>query len=330
MEVESKGYVQNDNLPWIEKYRPQQLDQIISHEHILLTIDKLIDANRMPHLLFYGPPGTGKTTTALAVARKISGKRWKTMTLELNASDDRGINVVRDRIKTFASTQQMFQKGIKLVVLDEADSMTNDAQFAMRRIMEQYTKNTRFILICNYVNKIIPAIQSRCTRFRFSPLDRPSIEKRMREIAKLENVNLEEDAVPTIIDLCEGDMRKCLTILQSTSDGFKTVNSANVHSCTGAPSPKVIDEIFSNLFALELEKCLKETQSTLQSQGIALADVLPLIHQKILRMEMNVEAKTFVLAEFADLELRLSQASSDTIQISSFVSIIHIMKTLMS
>merc|ERR1719189_1369377 len=137
--------------------------------------------------MFYGPPGTGKTTTAEIIARKISGKKaWKRLTLCLNASDERGINVVRDRIKTFASTQQMFNKGLKLVILDEADAMTKDAQFAMRRIMEQYTKNTRFILICNYVNRIIPAIQSRCTRFRFSPLEKQSIEGRLRFVAEQE------------------------------------------------------------------------------------------------------------------------------------------------
>lgn len=317
-------------LPWVEKYRPSTIDEIMSHEHILNTIEHLIQAGQLPHLLFYGPPGTGKTTTALAVARQMSGKAWKSMTLELNASDERGIGVVRDRIKTFASTQQMFSKGLKLVVLDEADSMTNDAQFAMRRIMEAYTKNTRFILICNYVNKIIPAIQSRCTRFRFSPLENIAIETRMRQIAEYENVNLQEEAVQTIIDLSEGDMRKCLNILQSTHQSFDEVNNESVFTCTGAPPPDKIDEIWNNLFTANFSEGLKNIKKVMDEGGIALSDVATLIHKKVLMAEMCPSARNFILSELGSLELRLSHSSCDTIQICSFVGVFHIARQKMA
>jgi len=319
------------NLMWVEKYRPEDFSEIISHEHILTTVTRLIESNRLPHLLFYGPPGTGKTTAALAVARQMNGKPWRTMTLELNASDERGINVVRDRIKNFASTRQMFtSKGIKLVILDEADSMTNDAQFAMRRIMEQYTKNVRFILICNYVNKIIQAIQSRCTRFRFCPLERTSIETRLREIATLENVNMDEDAVPTIIDLCEGDMRKCLNILQSTYQSFPIVNSENVHTCTGSPSPEIIDSIWTQLLESEFNECLQNVQQIIKNNGMALADVLRLIHKNVLQVEMSPAARSFIVKEFGELEHRLSHTSQEEVQIASFVSIFVIAKSKMT
>ncbi len=141
-----------------------------------------MDEDRLPHLLFYGPPGTGKTSTILACARKLYGKNLSSMVLELNASDDRGINVVRDEIKTFCSTKQLFSSGFKLVILDEADAMTNVAQNALRRVIEQYTRNVRFCIICNYVGKIIPAIQSRCTRFRFAPLQEAHIQSRLQFI----------------------------------------------------------------------------------------------------------------------------------------------------
>jgi replication factor C subunit 3/5 len=142
----------------------------------------LIEQNKLPHLLLYGPAGTGKTTTILAAARRMYGEQYKGMTLELNASDDRGIGVVRDQIKEFAGTKKLFAKGTKLIILDEADNMTNDAQFALRRVIEKYASNARFCLICNYVSKIIPALQSRCTRFRFQPLSKPQCVGRVVSI----------------------------------------------------------------------------------------------------------------------------------------------------
>lgn len=151
------------NLPWVEKYRPNALKELISHEDIIRTIRKFISQDKLPHLLFYGPPGTGKTSTILACAKEIyKTKEFNSMVLELNASDDRGIGVVRGQILSFASTRTIFNSGYKLVILDEADSMTNDAQNALRRIIEKFTDNVRFCLICNYLSKIIPAIQSRC------------------------------------------------------------------------------------------------------------------------------------------------------------------------
>ncbi|KAH7441433.1 hypothetical protein KP509_03G038100 [Ceratopteris richardii] len=205
------------SVPWVEKYRPTSLADVAAHKDIIDTIDRLTGENRLPHLLLYGPPGTGKTSTILAVARKLYGSQFQNMILELNASDDRGIDVVRQQIQDFASTQSISfgAKGnVKLVILDEADAMTKDAQFALRRIIEKYTKNTRFCLICNYVSKIIPALQSRCTRFRFAPLSVENVTGRLQYIIREEGLDATESGLAAIVRLSNGDMRKALNVLQ--------------------------------------------------------------------------------------------------------------------
>ncbi|KAI3984005.1 hypothetical protein MKX01_035132 [Papaver californicum] len=203
--------------PWVEKYRPRSLADVAAHRDIVDTIDRLTSENKLPHLLLYGPPGTGKTSTILAVARKIYGPQYHNMILELNASDDRGIDVVRQQIQDFASTQSFsfgVKASVKLVLLDEADAMTKDAQFALRRVIEKYTKNTRFALICNHVNKIIPALQSRCTRFRFAPLDATHVTERLKHVIESERLDVDENGLKALVRLSNGDMRKALNILQ--------------------------------------------------------------------------------------------------------------------
>ena len=209
----------------VEKYRPNTLDDVSGHQDILATINKFIDQNRLPHLLLYGPPGTGKTSTILALARRIYGAaNMRQMVLELNASDDRGIDVVREQIKTFASTKQIFTSarsggssmaGFKLIVLDEADAMTSTAQMALRRIMEKYTTNTRFCIIANYSHKLSPALLSRCTRFRFSPLKEGDIRVLVDKVVEEEHVQIRGEAVDALVKLSKGDMRRALNVLQA-------------------------------------------------------------------------------------------------------------------
>lgn len=215
-----------DSLPWVEKYRPVSLTDVSGHQDILATINKFVDSNRLPHLLLYGPPGTGKTSTVLALARRIYGEHnLRQMVLELNASDDRGIDVVREQIKTFASTKQIFTTGAstrpggnasyKLIILDEADAMTNTAQMALRRIMEKYTANTRFCVIANYTHKLSPALLSRCTRFRFSPLKEKDIRVLVDKVILEEDVKITDDATDALVKLSKGDMRRALNVLQA-------------------------------------------------------------------------------------------------------------------
>ncbi|KAH9828749.1 Replication factor C subunit 2 [Teratosphaeria destructans] len=219
--------------PWVEKYRPKSLDDVAAQDHTVTVLRRTLQSTNLPHMLFYGPPGTGKTSTVLALAKQLYGPDLiKSRVLELNASDERGISIVREKVKNFARMQlsnppagpagEAYRKRYpcppyKIIVLDEADSMTQDAQSALRRTMETYSKITRFCLICNYVTRIIDPLASRCSKFRFKSLDETNAGKRLEDIARLEHVKLDDGVVDTLLRCSEGDLRKAITFLQSAA-----------------------------------------------------------------------------------------------------------------
>ncbi|KAJ2884980.1 Subunit of heteropentameric Replication factor C (RF-C) [Coemansia aciculifera] len=211
-------------VPWVEKYRPKNIDDITAQEEVVQVLRKSLETKNLPHLLFYGPPGTGKTSTILALTRDMYGpEAAKTRVLELNASDERGISVVREKVKTFAravvsqADARYPSPPYKIVILDEADSMTTDAQAALRRIIEKYSRITRFCLICNYVSRIIEPLASRCTKFRFKSLPRDQAVARVEHVAQLESVNCREGAVGALVDCAAGDLRRAIMSLQSAA-----------------------------------------------------------------------------------------------------------------
>lgn len=293
------------------------------------TVNRLISANKLPHLLFYGPPGTGKTSTILACARQLYGPKFQAMTLELNASDDRGINVVRNQIKSFAGTQKLFSTGVKLVILDEADAMSADAQFALRRVIEKYTKNTRFCLICNYVSKIIPALQSRCTRFRFAPLKQAQISGRLDSIVEAEKVPTTPDGLKAILRLSNGDMRKVLNILQSTAMAHDVVSEESVYQCTGEPLPSDIEAILGKLLNNTFKEGFDFVTMMQREKGLALADVVTRIATLVAAMELPSHVLVFLLARLADVEHRLTKGTSERIQLASTIATFHRARKLM-
>ncbi|CDW88699.1 replication factor c subunit 5 [Stylonychia lemnae] len=317
------NYQQDSNdqrLPFVEKYRPNDLQSIISHDEIIKTIQKFISTKTMPHLLFHGPPGTGKTSCIIAIAKHLYGpQQYKNMILELNASDDRGIQVVREQIKSFCSTQQLMSKGIKLVILDECDSMTSSAQFALRRIVEKFTKTTRFCFICNYVSKIIPALQSRCTRFRFGPLDSTHILRRLNEIAMLEQLELEPKAAQAIVYLSAGDMRKVLNILESCALAHQKITTQNVYDVTGRPSPDDITSIYKSLNEDRLNKAIETIYQIKQNKSLALEDILSDLHKAVMKTKYTDQMKIFLISRMADIEYRLAYGSNEKINTSSLV-----------
>jgi len=322
---------QSENLPWVEKYRPKQLDDLISHQDIISTIRKFIHENRLPHLLFYGPPGTGKTSTILACARELySPQQFNSMVLELNASDDRGINVVRNQIMSFASTRSIFKSGFKLIILDEADAMTNDAQNALRRVIEKFTDNVRFCLICNYMSKIIPAIQSRCTRFRFGPLKSDQILPRLNHVIEEERLNVTEDGREALLSLAEGDMRRVINILQSTSMAFDVVNEEHVYTCVGHPLKSDIANVVSWMLNEDLTSGYSKIRDLQTFKGLALQDILTEVHLFVHQIEFPPNVRIALLEKLADVELRLSSGSSERLQLGSLLAAFNTAKGLVA
>eukprot|EP00056_Hartaetosiga_gracilis_P003790 m.67533 g.67533 ORF g.67533 m.67533 type:complete len:344 (-) comp11578_c2_seq1:354-1385(-) len=325
----------SSNLPWVEKYRPSSLDDLVSHKHIITTIQKFVeegedgkkDAKRLPHLLLYGPPGTGKTSTIKALATQLYGKNYRNMVLELNASDDRGINVVRDQIKTFASTRTMFNtNSFKLIILDEADALTRDAQAALRRVIEKYTKHTRFCLICNYVSKITPALQSRCTRFRFAPLEPEHMVGQVQKVIEAENITCSDAAVEALIRLSQGDMRKALNILQSTHLAFDAIDEDAVYVCTGTPLPSQIRKIVETLLNDSFKNAFRRIDEMKTSNGFALEDIITNVHELMFSVDIPVRSRLLLLDRFATIESRLSTGASENAQLASLVGAFQLVK----
>ncbi|KAJ5907262.1 Replication factor C subunit 3 [Penicillium subrubescens] len=341
-----------DNLPWVEKYRPNTLDDVSGHQDILATINKFVEKNRLPHLLLYGPPGTGKTSTILALARRIYGtKNMRQMVLELNASDDRGIDVVREQIKTFASTKQIFSMapaategksalaGFKLIILDEADAMTSTAQMALRRIMEKYTANTRFCIIANYTHKLSPALLSRCTRFRFSPLKEADIRVLVDQVIEKENVRIQPDAVDSLVRLSKGDMRRALNVLQACHASSiplpmrdapnaplpepEMITNATIYDCIAAPHPSDIQEIMKTILSTsDVTSCLNTVNTLKSSKGLALADILSALADQLQRLEVPAQTRITWLEGLAEIEWRLSGGGSEAVQTGGLVGVV--------
>ncbi|KAK4227575.1 P-loop containing nucleoside triphosphate hydrolase protein [Podospora fimiseda] len=341
-----------DSLPWVEKYRPATLEDVSGHQDILATINKFVDSNRLPHLLLYGPPGTGKTSTILALARRIYGtENLRQMVLELNASDDRGIDVVREQIKTFASTKQIFNLGaqanrsglasFKLIILDEADAMTNTAQMALRRIMEKYTANTRFCIIANYSHKLSPALLSRCTRFRFSPLKEKDIRVLVDKVIEEEGVKIMPEATESLVRLSKGDMRRALNVLQACHASStplrargqpkihdkdivrETITVETIYNCVAAPPPDAIKKIVNTLLSTsDVTSCLSTINSIKVMQGLALADIITAISEELFKLEVKPEVMITWLDALADVEHRVASGASEAIQTGAMVGAI--------
>lgn len=309
-----------DNQPWIEKYRPDNLDNIIHHTDIVNTLKNLINNDKLPHMIFFGNPGTGKTSTIIACAKQIYGKNYNSMVLELNSSNDRGIGVIRNKVKEFSQYNQLFCKGIKLVILDEADSMTYDAQFALRRVIENYTYNTRFCLICNYITKIIDSLQSRCIIFRFSNIDKNILKDRLKEILKSEKVRFTEEGLELILKLSNGDMRQSLNLLHSISLATKRITKKNIYKYTLAISDEMINSILEEVSTNNYQTAYKNIKNLINKNGLYLHDLINNFKRFIKKMNLNNIQLCEFIKDLKDIEMNLLNECSINIQLGAFIA----------
>ena len=309
-----------EKIPWVERYRPKKLDDIIYHNDIRKTLVELIKSDKFPHTILFGPPGTGKTSTMTACAKELYKENYKSMVLELNGSDDRGIKIIREQIKDFSEYNRLFCKGVKLVLLDEADSMTYDAQFALRRVIENYTYNTRFCLICNYITKIIPALQSRCITLRFGSIPVSFGLNRIKYILEEEKINYDEEGITTILKLSNGDMRKSINLLQSVSMATKEVNVENVYKCAGEPNPLVFNEILQYLTENNFSNTFNYINNIKITYGISLIDLMKRMDKFVFSLELDNYKLCELIKDLANIENNISNGGTDEIQLAALIS----------
>jgi len=315
----------NNFLPWVEKYRPSHINDIISNNENINILSSMLANGSLPHLLFHGTSGTGKTSLILALARELYGNNVNLMVMKLDASDDRGINSVREEIKGFADRKNMFYSGVKLIILDEADSMTFDAQFALRKIIEKYSVSTRFCLICNYENKIIPAIRSRCANFRFNPISNEQIVMILEKICKNENLDYNVESLKIIGTLCNGDLRKSINLLQSISMKSKVITDDSCYESAGLPSRENITILFTYLINNEssFEETYTQFYNIIKLNGYSLGIILKELTLLLMNNKDSFNQKIFaqIYTDLSDLETKVSQSTFDDIYISSLISI---------
>ncbi len=317
-----------ENRPWVEKYRPRTLDDVVNQVGIIKRLKQFVKDRSMPHLIFAGPAGTGKTTSALCMVRELYGRKMapNITFLELNASDARGIDVIRTYIKDFAKARPPRDIPFKTLILDEADNMTAPAQQALRRTMEKYTKNCRMILICNYSNKIIPPIQSRCVVFRFSSLNNDDIKERIKYIAKQEKITLVPNGLNALVNVSRGDCRRAINYLQSCGTISKKIDQDLVFRVAGeVPSDKIM-EILQTAIEGQLQLSIKLLKDLIKEYGLSGRNIIKNIHREIYKLNVSEDLKIELTKLLAEFEYRLSQGGTEEIQLQALLAKIVLMQ----
>jgi replication factor C small subunit len=305
---------------WAEKYRPRTLSQIVDQKEIVERLASFVKARNVPHCIFAGPPGTGKTTAALCLAHDLYGEAYRENLMELNASDERGINVVRETVKTFARVRTLGEIPFKILILDEADNMTSDAQQALRRTMERYTGSCRFILIANYSGKIIEPIQSRCAPFRFTYLPREEQDKYLQYIAQQEKVNLTKDGLEAVYDVCSGDLRRAINSLQAAASLEKPVNSETVYSVVGRANPSDVHAMIKTAMEGDFVDARKRLREMITKYGVAGSDVIKQIHSELFRLDIPENWKIKLAGIVGEVDFRLIEGADEEVQLSALLA----------
>ncbi len=311
------------NEPWVEKYRPQTLDEVVGQDHIIQRLERYVKEGSMPNLMFTGPAGVGKTTTALALGKEVLGEYWRQNFLELNASDARGIDTVRKDIKSFCRLKAVGAP-FRIIFLDEVDNMTKDAQHALRREMEMYTKTSSFILSCNYSSKIIDPIQSRCAIFRFAPVKGHHIIKRLEKIAKVENVKYTAGALESIVYFAEGDMRRAVNILQASSSMGEEITDESVHEVVSKAKPQDVRKMVNMALDGDFLGARDLLREIMVVQGTSGEDMVTQIYQEVSRMSIEGLLKGSVyidlIQSIGEYDYRIREGSNPRIQLEALLT----------
>ena len=309
-------------LPWVEKYRPMALKEVVGQADITKRLESYVRTRNLPNMMFSGPAGVGKTSASVAMARELFGPGFEQNFLELNASDQRGIDVVRSTIKDFARTLA-FNAQFKIIFLDESDALTDDAQQALRRTMEKYTRTVRFILSCNYSSRIIEPIQSRCVVFRFRPLAAKEIEARLVDVAKKENVDIDDKALKAIIYVAQGDMRKSINVLQASAAMGKAIDEKTVYEVSSRARPEEIKDLIRLALSGQFLPAREKLDTLLYEYGMAGEDVITQLYRELIdfpEAELDSKTKIALVDVIGEYNFRLVEGASERIQLEALLA----------
>ncbi len=305
---------------WTEKYRPRKFDDVFGQSDIVAKIRAFVAAKNLPHLLFVGPAGVGKTTLALVISKELYGDAWRENVLELNASDERGIDVVRTKIKDFARTRSISDVPFKIIYLDECDALTKEAQQALRRTMENYTTTCRFVLSCNYASKIIDPIQSRCAVFKFKPLLESEVAHIVERMQKAEGFTLAPGAVEALFHVSEGDVRRLQNVLQACVSIASTVTKESVYQMASVAEPKEIKDVLILAAAGQFLQAREKLLKTMLEYGMAGVDVIKQVAKQIWDLDLPNERKLAFIIACGEIEFHIVEGSDEFIQLEALLA----------
>lgn len=303
---------------WTEKYRPKTLDEVVGQDEIVERLKSYVRSRNVPHLLLSGQPGVGKTACAIALSRDLFGEVWSDNFLELNASDERGIDTIREDIKEFARTVAIGAE-FKIIFLDEADSLTSDAQSALRRTMERYSSTCRFILSVNYSSKIISPIQSRCAVYRFRPLSDDAIKAMINRIAKEEGLRISDNAIDAIIYISQKDMREAINAIQSVAAVSKEIEEDDVYQVTASARPEEVTELIKTAMKGEFDNAMR-ILNDLINQGLSGEDIIEQMHRAALSLDIPEDMKIVLVDKMGEADFRLTEGASERIQLEALIA----------
>lgn len=305
---------------WTEKYRPKKFEDIVGQDDIIKKVQNLTKAMNIPHLLFAGPAGTGKSTLALIVVRDLFGVHWKENYLELNASDERGIDVVRQKVKDFARTKAIGNVPFKIIFLDEADALTKEAQQALRRTMESYTGTCRFIMSCNYSSKIIDPIQSRCAIFRFKLLERKDIAKIIQKIAENEHLEIEEKTEEALFEGSEGDCRRVINLLQASASISPAITTDLIRTLVSSAKPADIKIVLEYALSGDFLKAKEKLLDIMLRESVSGTDIIKSMQKEIWNLQIDNELKVRLTEKTGEIEFRLVEGSDEFVQLEALLA----------